>query len=78
MTTRDQEEQDIRIDHMTLSIEKMRADIADQVAQRRIEDKERDIAQRWETRKFVAQAFIAFAAVLAAGVAIGRFAFFHQ
>jgi hypothetical protein len=33
---------------------------------------------KWETRKFVVQIVIAFAAVLAAGVAIGRFLAFHQ
>lgn len=32
---------------------------------------------RLETRKFVVQAILAFAATLAAGVAIGRFWLFH-
>jgi hypothetical protein len=60
MTSRDQEEQDIRIDQMTINIEKMRSDM------------------KWESRKFITQIVVAFAAVLAAGVAIGRFVVFHQ
>jgi hypothetical protein len=60
MTTRDQEEQDLRIDQMTINIEKLRA------------------GMRWETRKFAVLVAIAYAVVLAAGVAIGRFVVFHQ
>jgi hypothetical protein len=33
---------------------------------------------RWETRKFAVLVAVAYAAVLAAGVAIGRFVVFHQ
>ena len=33
---------------------------------------------KWETRKFAVQLAIAAAALLAAGVAIGRFVVFHQ
>lgn len=57
MTTRDQEEQDLRIDQMTINIEKLRSDM------------------RWEARKFLLQAVLASAGLLAAGAALATLAF---
>jgi hypothetical protein len=61
MTTRDQEEQDLRIDQMTINIEKIRQDL-DQAK----------LDQKWETRKFVLQTFVGAVAAVAAGVGIGN------
>ena len=60
MTARDQEEQDLRIDQMTVNIEKMRQEM------------------RWEARKFLVATVTAAAALLVAGVVLGRFILFHQ
>jgi glycerate kinase len=59
MTTRDQEEQDLRIDLMTINIEKLRADLAAQ--QKQLE---------WETRKFVVQIIAGFGAAAGGGAAL--------
>jgi hypothetical protein len=61
-TTRDQEEQDKRIELMSKQFEQ---------AQINIDRMRQEI--RTDTRKFAVQAIIAAAALLAAGVAIGRF-----
>jgi hypothetical protein len=55
MPDRDQEEQDLRIDQMTINIEKMRLDMAQQ--------------QKWETRKFVLQLVAALGTAFAGGAA---------
>ena len=57
-TLRDQEEQDLRIDQMTVNIEKMRFDI--EAEQKR---------QAWETRKFVVQIIAGFGTAFAGGAA---------
>ena len=57
MTERDELEQDLRIEQMTINIEKMRADM------------------KWEARKFTISAILAAAALVGAGVALGRFLF---
>ncbi len=63
---------------MTVNIEKMRTELA--AAQRDYQETitERQTHAKWETRKFAVQLAIAAAALLAAGVAIGRFVVFHQ
>jgi hypothetical protein len=58
MTTRDQEEQDLRIDLMSMNIDKIRADLAAQ--QKQLE---------WETRKFVVQFIASLGAAFAGGAA---------
>jgi hypothetical protein len=52
-------EQQLRIDLMTIQIERLRQEI------------------KTENRKFTVQLLIAAAAILAAGIALGRFVFFH-
>jgi flagellar biosynthesis/type III secretory pathway M-ring protein FliF/YscJ len=66
VTTRDQEEQDLRCDQMAVNIEKMRFDI---------EEKRRDAVQqqRWETRRFLVAIVLAAAALVGAGIAIGNY-----
>jgi hypothetical protein len=54
------EERQLRIDQMTVNIDKMRADMAAQ-----------QTLLAWETRKFVIQALTAAAGLLAAGGIIG-------
>jgi hypothetical protein len=66
VTTRDQEEQDLRITVMTKTVEQIETDV-----KRKLQEIE------YENRKFMVQFVIAMAAVLAAGVAIGRFALGH-
>lgn len=66
----EQEEQDLRCDQMTVNVEKMRFDIAETQRQNALQ-------QRWETRKFAAQAILAAAGCVAAGVALGRLIWFH-
>jgi hypothetical protein len=61
-----QTERQLRIDLMGIQIDKGRLDI----------DRVRQEIQM-ENRKFALQAIIACAAILAAGVAIGRFVLFH-
>jgi hypothetical protein len=58
-TERDQEEQDLRIDQMTVNIDKMRADLAAQ---------QRQLA--WETRKFGLALFVAGVGFIGALVTI--------
>jgi len=58
MTSRDQEEQDLRIDQMTINIEKMRADLSMQ--QKQLE---------WETRKFILPLVASLGAACAGGAA---------
>ena len=53
------EERQLRIDLMTIQIERLRQEI------------------RTENRKFVVQALLAAAALLATGIAIGRFVLFQ-
>jgi hypothetical protein len=75
MGERDQLEQDLRIEQMTVNIEKLRQDIRlDQQKARQDADKMR-LEIKWETRKFMLQSVIALAAAVAAGVALGRFLF---
>lgn len=70
MTARDEEEQDLRIDQMTVNIEKMRFDIAETQRQNALQ-------QKWETRKFVVQALLVAAGCVAAGVGLARLIWFH-
>jgi hypothetical protein len=63
----DDEERELRIALMTTQIEQARMNI----------DKMR-LEMKMENRKFVVSALLAFAATLAAGVALGRFWLFHQ
>jgi hypothetical protein len=55
----EEEERQLRIDRMTIQIERLRQEI------------------RTENRKFVVQALLAAAALLATGIAIGRFVLFQ-
>jgi flagellar biosynthesis/type III secretory pathway M-ring protein FliF/YscJ len=66
----DRAEHLLRMDQMTVNVEKMRFDIQAEIDRR-------EALQKWETRKFVVSALLAFAATLAAGVALGRFWLFH-
>lgn len=70
--SRDQEEQDLRIDRMAVDIEKMRFDMEE--ARRRADEERRqwDRNQKWETRKFIISAVLATAAAVGAGVGIGN------
>ena len=61
----------LRLDQMAINIEKMRFDM-------RADELRREALQKWETRKFLVQMLLAFAATLAAGVALGRFWLFHS
>lgn len=61
----------MRMDMMALDVEKMRFDM-------RAEELRREALQKWELKKFAVQLLLAFAAALAAGVALGRFWLFHQ
>jgi hypothetical protein len=69
-TTRDREEQDLRIDQMTINIEKIRADIADSQRSQQRQALEWQKAQVWETRKFVLQAIAAAGAAMAGGAGL--------
>jgi hypothetical protein len=51
---------------MTVNIEKMRSDMAEQ-------QRQAAIRQKWETRKFLISAVIAAAAFLGAGIAFGNY-----
>jgi hypothetical protein len=62
----DDEERQLRIDQMTVNIEKMRFDMAE--TQRKAE-----LNQRWENRKFLLQMVLAAAALMGAGVALGNY-----
>jgi hypothetical protein len=57
MTIRDQEEQDLRIDQMTINIEKIREDL-EQFKRDQVNRKD-DL--KWENRKFVVSAIVAAA-----------------
>ncbi len=67
--TQEQEELEhrLRVDQMTINIEKFRADMAAQ-------QKQLD----WETRKFVVQMIVAFAAVAAAASAVTTLILSHH
>jgi hypothetical protein len=69
-TARDREEQDLRIDQMTINIEKIRADIADSQRSQQRQALEWQKAQVWETRKFVLQAIAAAGAAMAGGAGL--------
>lgn len=56
---------------MTISVEKMRFDMAEQQRKSVWE-------QRWETRKFVAATIVATAGAIGAGVGIGNLAWAHR
>jgi len=70
--TEDEEraEYSLRMDQMTVNVEKMRFDIQAEIDRR-------EALQRWETRKFAVQLLLGFTAAIAAGVALGRFWLFH-
>ena len=75
MTERDLEEQDLRIEQMTVNIEKLRQDIRQDQEKARRDGHRLRLEIKWETRKFALQTMIALAAAVAAGVALGRFWF---
>jgi hypothetical protein len=56
----------LRIDQMTVNIEKMRFDMTERQKQAAME-------QKWETRKFLVSAVLATAAAVGAGIAIGSY-----
>lgn len=64
MTDDEREERQLRMDQMTINIEKMRFDMAQ--------------LQKWETRKFVVSLLLATAASVGAGVGIGNLIWAHN
>jgi hypothetical protein len=67
VTERDQEEQDLRIELMSVHLEQ---------AKKSIERMQQEL--RTDNRKFLVQFVIAISAAVGVGIAIGRFIFFHN
>jgi DNA-binding XRE family transcriptional regulator len=66
-------EYQLRMDQMTVNIEKMRADL--ELSQKRFADdlNARQTQSNWEMRRFLVSAILAAAALVGAGVAIGNY-----